>query len=79
MIFLTMDGDEIDIDRAERIYIRPEADGDSVRYVIIVQIGDVKHRLVSTGNDFAQAEFHCLAINECHINRRLTRAKVYAN
>lgn len=80
MIFLTMDEEQIDIDEAERIYVCPEMTTDGgYRYVIVVKIGARRHRLVSTGDDFGRAEFHCLAINECHINKRLTRKEIYVN
>lgn len=80
MVFLTIDGDEININKAQRIYVRPEATGsNSVRYVIMVAIGKKRHRLVSTGSDFRQAEFHCQAINQCHLNNRLTREQCYVS
>lgn len=80
MIFLTLDGDHIDINRAERIYVAPESvEGGGYRYVIIVVIGGASHRLVTTGGDFEQAEFHCRAINQCHLNKRLTREECYVS
>lgn len=77
MIFLTMDGEHIDISKARRIFVgrRPEEE----RWVIVVEIGEVEHPLVSTGDNLRQAIFHCIAINQCQLNRTVTREEVYGD
>lgn len=75
MIFLTMDGKQIDISEARRIYVAREPELE--RWVIVVEIEGVAHGLVSTGDDLEQAIFHCQALNKSMLNRTVTRGQVY--
>jgi hypothetical protein len=77
MIFLTMDEEQIDISEAQRIFVRPRMRSGTKCWVVVVEIADVEYDLVSAGDSLRQAIFHCKAMNECQLNRKVTGEEIY--